>query len=244
MKKNKMMRLASALLVLVLLTTCAISGTFAKYVSAGGSSDSARVAKWGVTVSADYSGLFSETYTTDVAWTGDDGNSVVSSVRTSADPVVAGEDVIAPGTSGTLADFTVAGTPEVDVYVSYEATLTLTGWEVDENEYCPIIITVNDVKYYIGATVGEETIDTVAELKDAVEAAIEDSAKYYNANTNLGDAANVTNDLAVSWAWEFEANTLATYQTDVKDTALGDAAADSDAATIELAVTCTITQVN
>lgn len=47
MKKNKAMRLASALLVLTLLTTCAISSTFAKYVTEAKGSDKARVAYWG-----------------------------------------------------------------------------------------------------------------------------------------------------------------------------------------------------
>ncbi|MFR0985955.1 MAG: hypothetical protein ACLSFZ_04975 [Frisingicoccus sp.] len=45
MKKNRMMRLASSLLVLTLLTTCVISGTFAKYTTQAGGSDTARVAK-------------------------------------------------------------------------------------------------------------------------------------------------------------------------------------------------------
>ena len=53
MKKNRMMRVASALLVAVLLTTCAISGTFAKYVTTESGSDFARVAKWGVNVEAE-----------------------------------------------------------------------------------------------------------------------------------------------------------------------------------------------
>ena len=48
MKKNVMMRVASALLVAVLMTTCAISGTFAKYTSSKTDSDSARVAVWGL----------------------------------------------------------------------------------------------------------------------------------------------------------------------------------------------------
>ena len=52
MRKNKMMRLASSLLVAVLITTSAISGTFAKYTTQDSASDSARVAKWGVTVMA------------------------------------------------------------------------------------------------------------------------------------------------------------------------------------------------
>ena len=52
MKKNVMMRLACFLLVAVLISTSAISGTYAKYVTSGQSTDSARVAKWGVTVTA------------------------------------------------------------------------------------------------------------------------------------------------------------------------------------------------
>ena len=47
MKKNTFMRVASALLVAVLLTTCAIAGTFAKYTTEVSSEDSARVAYWG-----------------------------------------------------------------------------------------------------------------------------------------------------------------------------------------------------
>ena len=44
MKKNKAMRLASALMVLTLLTTCVISSTFAKYTTSANGEDSARVA--------------------------------------------------------------------------------------------------------------------------------------------------------------------------------------------------------
>ena len=47
MKKNTMMRIASVLLVAVLLSTCVISGTYAKYTSTVTTSDSARVAYWG-----------------------------------------------------------------------------------------------------------------------------------------------------------------------------------------------------
>ena len=47
MKKNRMMRLASVLLVLVLLTTSVIGGTFAKYITSATASDEARVAYWG-----------------------------------------------------------------------------------------------------------------------------------------------------------------------------------------------------
>lgn len=50
MRKNKMMRFASGLLVATLLTTSIISGTFAKYTSNASATDSARVAKWSFTV--------------------------------------------------------------------------------------------------------------------------------------------------------------------------------------------------
>ena len=50
MKKNVMMRVASVLLIAVLMSTCVISGTFAKYTSANTASDSATVAKWSIEI--------------------------------------------------------------------------------------------------------------------------------------------------------------------------------------------------
>ena len=58
MKKNKMMRLASGLLVAVLLTTCAISGTFAKYTSKVEGTDAARVAEFTVDSTVDEIDIF------------------------------------------------------------------------------------------------------------------------------------------------------------------------------------------
>lgn len=105
MRKNKMMRLASALLVAVLLSTCAISGTFAKYVTEATASDNARVAAWGFGTSSTLTfNLFDPSYDTTV-------NSF-------------GGDVIAPGTDKTdafvlnYADTTGKGAPEVDYKVT------------------------------------------------------------------------------------------------------------------------------
>ena len=61
MKKNKMMRIAAVLLIVTLLSTCAISGTFAKYVAKADVEDSARVAKWGIKIETT-SNLFSDKY--------------------------------------------------------------------------------------------------------------------------------------------------------------------------------------
>ncbi len=226
MKKNKMMRIASVLLIAVLMTTCAISGTFAKYVTDAEGSDEARVAKWGVTIEIDET-IFSDSYLdTATDWTDDEDVATISVQATTE-----GDNIIAPGTQGSLAGFTVTGTPEVDVEVTYTATLTLEGWEVENAEYCPIEITVGNETFKIG----EGNITDVAGLKAAVEAAIVDASATYHTNTNL---STVNDDLTVSWAWDYEGND------DDKDTALGDAAAEDNAATIKLEVSMTITQVN
>lgn len=57
-KGNKiLMIIVSLLLTLVLITTSVLSGTLAKYATSSSSSDSARVAKWGVVIEADYSAI-------------------------------------------------------------------------------------------------------------------------------------------------------------------------------------------
>ena len=111
MKKNHTMRAASLLLVLTLITSCFVGGTFAKYTTELSGDDTARVAKFGVTLDAD-TDLFSMEY-----------NAPGSiSVKSHDDA-----DVIAPGTTGTAAAFTISGDPEVDVKV----TVSLSG---DANE--------------------------------------------------------------------------------------------------------------
>ena len=114
MRKNKMMRAASALLVAVLLTTSTISGTFAKYVTQDSAKDVARVAKWGVELQVE-GNLFGETY--------------VDEIKNSDDPKVlavqadhkfntadggAMDDVVAPGTENKDGFvFSINGVPEV-----------------------------------------------------------------------------------------------------------------------------------
>ena len=225
MKKNVMMRLASFLLVAVLISTSAISGTYAKYVTAAEGSDNARVAKFGVEITAAEE-MFSDSYKD--AKTTYTANEQLGTITVQAD--TAGTNVVAPGTEGSLVGFAVTGTPEVDVQVTYDATLELAGWEVDGVEYCPIEITVGSETFKVdsGAT-------NVAELVTKVEAAIEGKAALYHTNTDL---SAVNDDVVVSWAWAFEGND------DVKDTALGNQAAAGNAATIKLTVKTTITQVD
>ena len=114
MKKNRMMRLASILLVLVLLSTSVISGTFAKYTSSATVTDNARVAYWGFGREAAIAfNLFDASYGTTVK---------------SED----GVNVIAPGTDkNTTFSFKYKGNaaeginaPEVKYTVEVAATIT------------------------------------------------------------------------------------------------------------------------
>ncbi|MCH5317447.1 MAG: hypothetical protein J1E05_05670 [Eubacterium sp.] len=135
MKKNKMMRVASVLLVAVLLSTSIISGTFAKYVTEGYVQDSARVAKFGVEVTATGT-LFDKTYfkvnpsapnegkgntpggsTLDENLTGTPKDLTLLSVESSNT-----DNLVAPGTNNGDKKFTISvtGTPEVDVNVKID----------------------------------------------------------------------------------------------------------------------------
>ena len=235
MKKNRMMRLASGLLVAVLLTTCAISGTFAKYTTAGNTSDSARVAEFGVVVNATADNIF------DTKYSDEDANYSGMAVDAGTD------DVVAPGTTkANLTDLKLTGTPEVAVRVEYTATLTLENWEdVDGNEYCPLIFTVESNEFKIGGKdLENNNITTIAGLKAAVEAAVAKCSKDYEPNTNLELTASETDAPTVTWSWPYYTSN----DNDVKDTYLGDVAAGKypgkDAATVALTTNVTITQIN
>ena len=115
MKKNKMLRLASTLLVLVLLTTSIIGSTFAKYTTQDSASDTARVAKWGVTLQV-MGKLYGETYE----------NAIVANdagtIRVQANDYASADDyVVAPGTENAGGfKISLTGTPEVATQVTVE----------------------------------------------------------------------------------------------------------------------------
>jgi hypothetical protein len=125
MKKNKMMRIASILLVVTLLSTCVISGTFAKYVTKAEGSDQARVAKWGIIVGVEGDSAFKTQYETDDQ-NGYEGEfSVVANESINLLDMDEPEHVVAPGTKGNGLKGTVVGTPEV----ATRYTLTISNWE-------------------------------------------------------------------------------------------------------------------
>ena len=170
MKKNVMMRVASALLVAVLMTTCAISGTFAKYTSSATGTDTARVAKWGwgtTTVTLD---LFDGVY----------GETVKSSNS---------DNVIAPGTGKTTTIvWTPAGTfaPEVDYTISFNATATIPADVEDELVWTLKIDSADAVEY--------ATFDALAAVLNAKTYAGEAAEAVPSFNIQIGWAWELNGD--------------------------------------------------
>ena len=221
MKKNRFLKVASAMIILCLITTCAVSTTFAKYTTAGSATDTARVAHWGITMDAGVS-AFKDEY-----------NSVKS-----------GDAVVAPGTDG-YREYKVNGTPEVAYVITFayadfkevflnEGTYGYTDPDgrieypdaevtaTKDGKYYPIKYTVTlgaPNADYAGTITSNSPVDfdTLAEALDAI------------ANTTLtyaaGEAADCT--LRISWKWAFNG------QDDEGDTVLGDLiAANTDLDTI------------
>lgn len=259
MKRVKWMRLSGGLLVLTLITSCFVGGTFAKYVTKGEAADSARVAKWGVKVEVTGDG-FKTTYDGDSEAGAALGNTVISSNMT--------ENVVAPGTDGKFGGIKITGQPEVAVDITTEAAVDLSGWNVDDGGafYCPLVFKVGN-----GST-GYKTICGLHysgyygsgqdAFEDAIEAAIEEATtQQVGAGTDLSTLAN---SIEYSWAWPFvetkhaevgcdqdDSDDTTSFHTmqqkDDLDTKLGDNAADGDTSNdpkVEITVTTTVTQID
>lgn len=221
MKKNLMMRMASVLLIAVLMSTCAISGTFAKYVTSDSATDTARVAKWGVTVQANGE-TFAKEYKTDDA------------VFTEANSVISTDKVVAPGTEGKMVSVVLGGKPEVAVRVTYTGAFDISDNWLDGNGkfYCPLVIKVNDTVF------DGRAYDNAAAFEESVNNAIGAYSKDYPAGTNLADVNDET--LKITWSWPYSTGA----ENDVKDTDLGNQAAVGNPATVTLTVTTTVTQID
>lgn len=198
MRKNKAMRTAALLLVLVLMTSCFVGGTFAKYTTSTTGTAEARVAYWGFKAPSEMTlDLFAANYT-DVKGAG---------------------NVIAPGT-GKTAEFgfayTANGTvaaPEVDYAFTVEATGT-----------CAEAIKNNpNIKWYVDGELAEGTADTADDGSfDAMLADLNAMSEEVEAG-NLPTAGTTH---SVSWVWAFETldGNTANADQDKLDTDMGNAA--------------------
>ena len=143
MKKNKTMRLASILLILTLLTTSVISGTFAKYTSSATATDTATVAKWSIKVDGEEIATKGAAPTVDI-----DLFKTVTEIGGGTDGEIATvEKLIAPGTEGSFA-LKIKNESQVDA--NYTITFSVTGanvplkWKVnDEGEWQNSLTAIN-----------------------------------------------------------------------------------------------------
>ena len=236
LKKNWTLRAAVLMLALVLITSCFVGGTFAKYVTSGSGTDSARVAKFGVTVTAN-GDVFAKEYDTD-------DQTVVGTIAKS---VISTDKVVAPGTTsnGNFVAATVTGTPEVAVRVSYKldaATLQLENWKDGDGKfYCPLVFKVKTTN---GNTViSGMDFQTAEAMKATLVNAVAAYTKDYAPGTDLSGKAADT--LAISWEWPFETGADGDKPANnVRDTFLGDEAAAGRAATVSLTLATTVTQID
>ena len=246
MKTNTMMRVASVLLVAVLLSTCAIAGTYAKYVTSASGTDTARVAKWNITMKNDSSATFVDQYDSadDVQV---DGNSATG--------------VVAPGTQGST-KYEVDGTPETDYVITFSSsgvvdvylgagTYTYKATEngndaqygaattvASGDDYYPISYTVT-IKTTNGSVQDVNTsaksqilnpegtgnvidLTNVSCIYPSLEAALADLAKV-----EVGYEQNEVCDLEVTIAWEWAFHNTQN-AADQYDTILGDLATKLD----------------
>ena len=164
MKKNKWMRLAALMLVLCLITTCTVSGTYAKYTTQDKVEDSARVAKWGVElqVAGLLYGPHYDSTNLPLAHAGNDAATVSAYQATGGKA----DDVVAPGTLGDNLSFSVNGQPEVSgkvvIELQYENIYLKEGnygvmvyrGEISKTEFTAFTSTNPERKFYTKETSG------------------------------------------------------------------------------------------
>ena len=237
MKKNKSMRLAGGLMIATMLSTSIVSGTYAKYVTSDNAEDSARVAKFGVTVTASGS-LFDKTYMS-VGGGNTPGGTTVDTDKTTLTVESSNADkLVAPGTKNDDGiTFAIAGTPEVDVRLDVDVDEVkevflnaktdlpdMTTGDAEDTfdntaDYYPVKFTLTQTTIKEGRETTTELVPkgTLAEVKTALEGLTSESI-----NANL-DLASEIGTLNLTWEWDFDDDDAGTY--DKQDTLLGDLAA-------------------
>ena len=223
--KGRLARITVIIAAIAIMTTSLAVGTFAKYATGDNTSDTARVAKWGVTVDINVGdGMFAQSY---------DGTVVASE----------SVNVVAPGTKNdTGVTFTITGKPEVRSKVLITITdkdgnnpkdvfLHLDG----KTTYYPVKFTLVQTSSASGIlpdydqnVVGEDGIlvkdGTLADVQAVLTAY---SGTEYAPNTDLAASFKLT------WKWDFGNDDDTISGNDIYDTALGDLAAGLTVTTVD-----------
>ena len=241
-RKNSTLRIAGGLLALVMVTSCFVGGTFAKYTTAADATESARVAKFGVEVSIS-GGAFKTSYNKDSA------TSIAETVVSSN-----GDKLAAPGTQDENAvTFTIKGAPETAVRVQVgmdgmqDIVLKKGAYrdytKAPHNGTFQVPTDYHPIAFYLKK--GDDVV--VAGTLDDINGYLRSEyvSGDYQANTNLGAAlcsrggyttsggigsaasADTTGVYTLYWHWVYEHNNPFFTGGDAADTLLGNLAADA-----------------
>ena len=241
-RKNSTLRIAGGLLALVMVTSCFVGGTFAKYTTAADATESARVAKFGVEVGIS-GGAFKTSYNKDSA------TSIAETVVSSN-----GDKLAAPGTQDENAvTFTIKGAPETavrvqvgmddmqDIVLKKGAYRDYTKAPYDGTFQVPT--DYHPIAFYLKKGDDVVVAGSLADINGYLRS--EYVSGDYQANTNLGTAlcsrggyptsgggyssnsTDTTGVYTLYWHWVYEHNNEYFTGGDAADTLLGNLAADA-----------------
>ena len=249
MKKNWTVKVAALMLALTMITACFVGSTFAKYVTRAEGQDEARVAKWGIIMSATGEPGFKPEYASDSAFQG---------LTVKSDN---GDKVVAPGTKGDGVTVTIQGTPEVAFELALDLSRTQDivlpkGDYTDYTRYYmndqgvwgyhdPLTLTedYHPIKYTLAIDIpGIGTASKTGTLEEIV-AALNSFANSDNLTMQFAPGTSVEGSITLSWEWPFEQGM------DAADTYLGNVAAgvvtDANAVTdLVVDLTASATQID
>lgn len=223
-RKNNRKTTVIIALLLALIAILSFGGyTLSKYVTSGGSTGKAQVAKWGYTLEIDGSNLFGKNYKFD-----DKASKVTKDTEGLTVKASGDYNVIAPGTTGSMT-FKIGGQAEVVALIAMginpikDVTLKLQkpdGENMKEIVYNPVKWTLKKN----GVEIPGMKNTTLHEVAGAFHDMIHNSASSVK---NPGDKLETTTYELV-WAWAFEGTgTFEGVTADELDTILGRRAKDA-----------------
>lgn len=222
-KTKKRIGIVAIMLVLLLAVGATAGITLAKYISSATvQSQTATVAKWGYTLTADGSGLFGTNYgnvSDNFATKVSDNGVVVSSTS---------NNVVAPGTKGSATILTINGSSEVDAVLTIDVSNFQTIHLTDGSSlnYYPIKWKMN------GTEIGTSNVVTANDFASAIATALQVQGVLTGATVKVDNSivtvnlpastASINNfQLTLSWEWALSTPKDSSGYYDAEDTILG-----------------------
>ncbi|MDD4493247.1 MAG: hypothetical protein PHV32_02685 [Eubacteriales bacterium] len=225
MRKNRIFILFAVVLVLTLVSTSLVAGTYAKYTKEVTGTDTARVAKFAFNLKDGATKLADQTTDTSL-------DPISINLFDTVDEGLYSNGLngtfIAPGTTGSL-ELSVDNLSEVDIAVAFDLTET-------NDDSIPIYYTIGaGTQRYSAVLSGSYGAESYKPLTDL---ATDVNTLAGTVEASDGSVAESLAGITLNWTYAFDS--AGTGQTDADDTALGIAGT----ATVKLDVACTVTQVN